>query len=169
LGVEAYNDNIDCLRSGLDGADCCGPVLEGLAGCAPPPPMKSKPSKESPALVCFGGAGSDFSGTVLVLGGPVLGRGGADIGSSPKRSTGGCGFGSARGGWLELLARRCDAERSICTFSCTFFNGCTVLLAYISRMSPRDRSPYHRRIRPAWTDLAILLPQPSAWIRIWCG
>ena len=86
LGVDAYNERIDCLRSGLDGAAAVGPVLEGLAGCADaPPPRKSRPNSESPALVCFGGAGSAFGGTLLPIGGPVLGLAGAGACSSPNR------------------------------------------------------------------------------------
>lgn len=79
---------MDCLRSGREGAAAAaaGPVLEGRAGCdVGPPPRKSKPNSESPALVCFGGAASAFGGTARAAGGPVLGRGGAGV-SSPNRS-----------------------------------------------------------------------------------
>jgi hypothetical protein len=65
---------MDCFRSGREGAAAAGPVLEGRAGCVGPLPIKSNPSNESPALVCFGGAGSAFGGTALDDGGPVLGR-----------------------------------------------------------------------------------------------
>jgi hypothetical protein len=84
---------MDCLRSGLEGAaEAAGPVLEGRAGCVVgPPPRKSKPSSESPAFVCFGGAASAFGGGARTFeGGPVLGLGGAGA-SSPKRSIAGCG------------------------------------------------------------------------------
>jgi hypothetical protein len=113
--LEAYSDRIDCLRSGLDGAaDAAGPVLDGLAGCdAGPPPKKSSPNNESPALVCFGGAASAFGGADRTfVGGPVLGRGGAGA-SSPKRSIAGCCLAWGGGvGRLALAPRRCDADRS---------------------------------------------------------
>jgi hypothetical protein len=80
-------------------------VLEGREGCAGGLPRKSSPSNESPALVCFGGAGSDLGGgAFLVEGGPVLARGGA--GSSPNRSMAGWGATRGAGGWFELPARR---------------------------------------------------------------
>jgi hypothetical protein len=74
-GFEAYRDNIDCLRSGLDGAAlAAGPVLDGRAGCdAGPPPRKSKPNSESPALFCFG-ASARGGAVLLDVGGPVFGR-----------------------------------------------------------------------------------------------
>jgi len=74
-GFAAYSDRIDCLRSGLDGADAAaGPVLDGRAGCAfDPPPKKSSPSSESPALFCFGGAACGGPARAAT-GGPVLGR-----------------------------------------------------------------------------------------------
>lgn len=85
--MDAYSDRIDCFKSGLEGAEAAGPVLDGRAGCAEgPPPKKSSPSNESPALFCFGGAGSAFGGA-RATGGPVLARGG--VGSSPKRSMAG--------------------------------------------------------------------------------
>lgn len=97
-------------------------MLDGLAGCVEvPPPRKSSPSRESPALVCFGGAGSAFGGTALALGGPVLARGGAV--SSPNKSIAGAGFACTGGGRFEDEASRWDAERSICTFSCTLLKG----------------------------------------------
>lgn len=47
-------------------------MLEGREGCAGGLPRKSSPSNESPALVCFGGAGSDLGGgAFLVEGGPA--------------------------------------------------------------------------------------------------
>lgn len=113
---------MDCLRSGLDGAEAAAPVLDGLAGCVDdPPPRNSKPNKESLALVCFGGAGSAFGGAARATGGPVLGRGGAT--SSPNRSMAGAGFACAGGGCLDEDPNLWEAERSICTFSCTLLNG----------------------------------------------
>lgn len=128
VGFAAYRDRMDCLRSGREGAAAAaaGPVLEGRAGCADALPRKSSPSRESPALVCFGGAGSAFGGTARAWGGPVLARGGAGV-SSPNKSMAGCGGGAARGGGgvcEDAPPRRCDAERSIWTFSWTFFRGC---------------------------------------------
>jgi len=74
-GFEAYSDKMDCLRSGLDGAAAVGPVLDGRVGAADdPPPRKSSPSNESPALCCLGGAVSAFGGPLAATGGPVLGR-----------------------------------------------------------------------------------------------
>lgn len=99
-------------------------MLDGRGGAADDdPPRKSNPSNESPALFCLGGAVSAFGGALAATGGPVLGRWG--VGSSPKRSMAGwgCTCRCGGGGWLELCARRCEAERSICTFSWTFFNG----------------------------------------------
>lgn len=79
------------MRSGREGADVVdGTVglLDGLAGgSVGPPPKKSNPSNESPCFATFGGAASAFGGGWRDVVGPVvLGRGGADIGSSPKRS-----------------------------------------------------------------------------------
>lgn len=130
LGDEAYSDRIDCLRSGREGAaDALGPVLEGRAGGAELLllPRKSKPSSESPAFVCFGGAGSAFGGGArAAAGGPVLDRGGAGV-ASPKRSMTGSGFACGGGGGREaaaLPARRCEADRSTWIFSCTLESGC---------------------------------------------
>jgi len=80
----------------------------------------------------------------------VLGRGGGGVGSSPKRSICCWGFGMARGGPLELPASRCDAERSICTFSCTFFNGCLAVSGCLVYGSNHSHSPYRRRTHPGW-------------------
>lgn len=97
-------------------------MLEGRAGCVDDePPKKSSPSSESPALCCFGGAGSSLGGALVPTGGPVLGRGGA--GSSPKRSIAGCGLGGGDVARLEPPASRCDAERSTWTFSWTLLRG----------------------------------------------
>jgi hypothetical protein len=109
-------------------------VLDGRAGCVVgPPPRKSNPNRESFAFVCFGGAASVFGGAPRIpTGGPVLGRGGAGV-SSPNRSMvvwGACGLACGGGGWLELEPRRCDADRSNCTFSCTFLRGCLSLAPF---------------------------------------
>lgn len=80
---------MDCLRSGRDVAalDDAADVLEGRSGgAAGADPKKSSPSRESAGFVAFGGAGSAF-GAGFAVGGPVLGRAGAEIGSSPNRST----------------------------------------------------------------------------------
>lgn len=96
FGAEAYNERIDCLRSGLDGAvdpEGVDAELDGLPDAeAGGPPKKSRPSRESAALVCFGGG--------LLLGGGgrapvvsvVLGLAGG-AGTSPNRSIGGAAFG----------------------------------------------------------------------------
>lgn len=81
---------MDCFRSGLEGTDAFGTavVVEdrgGGADCVPP--KKSSPRSESPGFVCFGAAGSPLGGGGRVIDGSVvLGRGGADAASSPKRS-----------------------------------------------------------------------------------
>ena len=112
------------MRSGLDGAveAPAGPVLDGLAGGTELPPRKSRPNSESPAFVGFGGAASVFGGGALAAaGGPVLDRGGAGA-ASPKRSIAGAGLACCGGGREAAVfpARRCDADRSTCIFSCTF-------------------------------------------------
>jgi len=132
FGTEAYNDRIDCFRSGLDGAAeaPAGPVLEGLAGGAELPPRKSNPNNEPPAFVCFGGAASAFGGGALAAtGGPVLDRGGAGA-ASPKRSITGAGLACGGGGGrmaAAFPARRCEAERSTWIFSWTLDSGWRVV------------------------------------------
>ena len=61
FGADAYNDRMDCLRSDFDGP-LAAPLavprsLEGRAGAAGGAPKKSRPSRDSVGLVCFGGAG----------------------------------------------------------------------------------------------------------------
>jgi hypothetical protein len=118
-----YNDSIDCLRSGRDGAAEAPDVpvvLDGRAGGADEaPPKKSKPSNESPGLVCFGGAASALGGNARPIEGPVvLGLGGAGSGSSPKRSMFCCCC-LTGGGLLcgALAVARCDADLSNFAFS----------------------------------------------------
>lgn len=85
---------MDCFRSGLDGPAWPGgaePVFDALDwGAAAVLPKKSRPSRESPALVSFGGAAADLGGGGgggLVVDGPVVfGRAGGDGVLSPKRS-----------------------------------------------------------------------------------
>jgi hypothetical protein len=118
---------MDCLRSGLDGAELeVAVVLDGLAGgLACGPPKKSSPNKESAGLLCFGGAVSAFGGGSLSPGGPVLGRAGAAAGSSPNKSIAGPGLGAARGGGTvpAEAAAFCEADLSNFAFSWTTFNG----------------------------------------------
>ena len=100
MGAEAYNERIDCLRSGLEGiAEPVGveAELEGLPDVADGgPPKKSRPSNESAAFACLGGAdafgGADRQGTSVVLG---LAGG---SGTSPNKSTGGAAFGAGTTG-----------------------------------------------------------------------
>lgn len=114
MGAEAYNERIDCLRSGLEGIaepDGVEAELDGLPEVADGgPPKKSRPSNESAALACLGRAeafgGADRPGTSVVLG---LAGG---SGTSPNRSTGGATFGAETTGWLAIDEARCDAPRS---------------------------------------------------------
>lgn len=81
---------MDCLRSGLEGpAGTLGveDELDGLGGgmdCGPP--KKSRPSNESAAFCCLGGAGLSGGGARAPGVSVVLGRAGG-TGTSPKRST----------------------------------------------------------------------------------
>lgn len=85
---------MDCLRSGLEGT--AGPEgveaeLDGLPDVADSgPPKKSRPSKESAALVCLGGAEA-FGGAGRPGASVVLGLAGGS-GTSPNRSTAGATF-----------------------------------------------------------------------------
>ena len=89
-GLAAYRERIDCLRSGLEGPAGIFGVedeLDGLAGgidCGPP--KKSRPSNESAAFCCFGGAGFSGGGARAPAVSVVLGRAGGS-GISPNRST----------------------------------------------------------------------------------
>ena len=89
FGAEAYKERIDCFKSGLEGIvepEGVDTELAGLAeAAAGGPPKKSRPSKESEALVVFG-ATAVFGGDALVPGvSAVLGLAGGS-GTSPKRS-----------------------------------------------------------------------------------
>lgn len=126
-GFAAYRERIDCFKSArgaFEGAELA--VLAGRVGVEEPePPKKSRPRRESPGLLCLGGAGSAFGGGGLVTGGgPVLGREGGEVVSSPKISIVGC---LLTGGAVDLLlvaaAARCEEERSNLAFSCTTLRG----------------------------------------------
>ena len=100
FGAEAYNDKMDCLRSGLEGPVEPAGVDDTLGGLIPAvdgPPKKSSPNSESAALeglvgaVALGGGGRAPGVSV------VLGLAGGS-GTSPKRSMGGAGFGAAGAG-----------------------------------------------------------------------
>ena len=100
FGAEAYNDRMDCLRSGLEGPVEPAGVEDTLDGLTPEvdgPPKKSSPRSESAALdglvgtVALGGGGRAPGVSV------VLGLAGGS-GTSPKRSMGGAGFGAAGAG-----------------------------------------------------------------------
>lgn len=95
MGAEAYNERIDCLRSGLEGsAEPDGVVaeLDGLPDAVDgAPPKKSRPSNESAALACLGGAEA-FGGAGRLGTSVVFGLAGGST-MSPNRSTGGATFG----------------------------------------------------------------------------
>lgn len=144
-------------------------MLDGRAGCdVGPPPKKSSPNSESPAFVCLGGAASALGGADRTfVGGPVLGRGGA--GSSPNRSIAGCGLACGGGaGRLELAPRRCDADRSICTFSCTFFNGCSTLAKFLesSRLPPTISSSSASNVEGSGMGPSIVQRFDSYFVRM---
>ena len=100
MGTEAYNERIDCLRSGLEGTavpDGVEAELDGLPDVADGgPPKKSRPSNESAAFACLLGAeafgGADRPGMSVVFG--LTGG----SGTSPNRSTGGAAFGAGTTG-----------------------------------------------------------------------
>ena len=96
MGAEAYNERIDCLRSGLEATaepDGVEAELDGLPDVADDgPPKKSRPSNESAAFACLGGADS-FRGAGRPGMSVVLGLAGGS-GTSPNRSTGGAAFGA---------------------------------------------------------------------------
>lgn len=99
----------EVAEDGLGGADCEGP-------------KKSIPSRDSPGLVCLGGAAGAFAGAALTAGSVVLGLAGAASSISPNKSTGGflggCGNGPAPAEpFLRLPAL------PIVAFSRTTFNG----------------------------------------------
>lgn len=88
LGAVAYNDRIDCFRSGLEeiGFEA---ALEGLPAFDDgSPPKKSSPSNDSPCLAgrCIAAGGPTLLGFVFGMS-AVLGLIGGAMGlSSPKRS-----------------------------------------------------------------------------------
>jgi hypothetical protein len=104
LGAVAYNDRIDCFRSGLEDIGFEA-ALEGLPAVDDGgPPKKSSPSNDSPCLAgrCIAAGGPTLVGFVSGIS-AVLGLIGGAMGlSSPKRSM--LAVGAAAG------ARRiCDA------------------------------------------------------------
>lgn len=100
MGAEAYNERMDCLRSGLEGTaelDGVEAELDGLPEVADGgPPKKSRPSKESAAFTCLGGAEA-FGGACRPGTSVVLGLAGGS-GTSPNRSIGGAVFGAGTAG-----------------------------------------------------------------------
>lgn len=105
MGAVAYNDRIDCFKSGLEDV-WFEAALDGLATPEDGgPPKKSSPSNDSPCLACLCVAGGGPALVGLVSGmSAVLGLIGGAMGlSSPKRSmfAAGAGAGTAR--------RICDA------------------------------------------------------------
>lgn len=89
MGAEAYNERIDCLRSGLEGTaepDGVDAELDGLPEVADGGlPKKSRPSNESAAFACLGREVA-FGGAVRLGTSVVLGLAGGS-GTSPNRST----------------------------------------------------------------------------------
>lgn len=77
---------MDCFRSGRDCPPELDTVLAGRLCAGGGAPKKSRPSRESAGLVCFGGAASDFGGTRLVGGPERLARG-----ASSWANRSGCG------------------------------------------------------------------------------
>lgn len=134
LGAEEYNERIDCLRSGRDEPDGNPPskVLADRTGeVDAPPPKKSKPSSDSPGLICLGGAISAFGGTDRSAAGSVVfGRRGATGKLSPIKSRFWFLLASPIAGWLEDDVALCDADRSNFAFSCTTLSGCFYELRY---------------------------------------
>lgn len=135
FGAEEYNDRIDCLRSGRDEPDG-NPPSKALAGPTgevdDPPPKKSKPSSDSPGLMCLGGAFSAFGGTDRSAAGSVVfGRGGAIGKLSHIKSLLWFLLASPIADWLEDDVARCDADRSNFAFSCTTLSGCLCKLKYM--------------------------------------
>ena len=88
------------MRSGLEGTaepDGVEAELDGLPDIADGgPPKKSRPSNESAALDCLGGAEA-FGGAVRLGTSVVFGLAGGS-GTSPNRSTGGAAFGAGTTG-----------------------------------------------------------------------
>ena len=91
---------MDCLRSGLEGTagpDGVDAELDGLADVTDGgAPKKSRPSSESAALACFGGADA-FGGAVRLGTSVVLGLAGGSV-TSPNKSIGGAAFGAGMTG-----------------------------------------------------------------------
>jgi hypothetical protein len=96
----------------------------------------------------------------------VLGRGGA--GSSPNRSIAGCCLCGGGAGRLELVPRRCDADRSICTFSCTFFKGCSLLAVFLesSRLALTISSSSVSRVEGSGIGPSIVQRFDSYFVRM---
>lgn len=88
------------MRSGLEGTaepDGVEAELDGLPDVADGgAPKKSRPSNESAALDCLGGAEA-FGGAVRLGTSVVFGLAGGS-GTSPNRSTGGAAFGAGTTG-----------------------------------------------------------------------
>lgn len=89
-GAEEYNERIDCLRSGLEGAVVPPGVDVALDGLAEDvedgTPKKSNPRRESPCFCGFARVAAAFGGGGRTLGvSVVLGRAGG-VGTSPNKS-----------------------------------------------------------------------------------
>jgi hypothetical protein len=105
FGADAYNDSIDCLRSGLEEVGLEA-ALEGLPVVEDGgPPKKSRPSKDSPCLagLCGTTAGPALVGFVSGMS-AVFGLIGGTMGvSSPNRSM------LAAGATVRTVRRTCEA------------------------------------------------------------
>ena len=126
VGLEAYSERMDCLRSTRGGPlPATEGLLDGRAGdAAVGPARKSNPSSESAGCAGFGAALAFGGGGAVLVGGPVLGRAGAEMGSSPKRSTFCARCGARVADAVLVPDARCEADRSIFAFSWTTLRGC---------------------------------------------
>jgi hypothetical protein len=105
FGADAYNDSIDCFRSGLEEVGLEA-ALDGLPVFVDGvPPKKSRPSKDSPCLadLCGAAAGPALVGFVSGMS-AVFGLIGGAMGlSSPNRSM------LAAGAAVRTARRTCEA------------------------------------------------------------
>ncbi len=126
FGAEAYNERMDCFKSGLEGTAGLAGLEDELEGLADEPdggpPKKSRPSNESDALVGLGGAEALRGGGLAPVVSVVFGLTGGS-GTSPKRSTWGVAFGGGGTRWLEVEEARCEVLCSNLAFCCTMFRG----------------------------------------------
>lgn len=117
---------MDCFKSGLEGTAEPVGVDEELDDLADRPeggpPKKSRPSNESAAFVCLGGAEALGGGGRAPAVSVVFGLAGGS-GTSPNKSTAGAAFRGGGSGWLDVDETRCEEPRSSLAFSWTTFSG----------------------------------------------